>query len=154
MQRHNVCCKRHPNFTQFNKLLQVRPGHISHKQFFHSQKTAKMTFDAVWFPYLAQYILNNSFTFCSASGSTEWCSASLPRYQSSWGQHGAHLGPVGPRWAPFWPHESCYQGTYPFQHSHTVPHSGHSTFIEQCKLCAMDLTDHNDTLIILHHWST
>ena len=30
--------------------------------------------------------------------------------QSSWSQHGAHLGPVGPRWAPYWPHESCYQG--------------------------------------------
>ena len=29
---------------------------------------------------------------------------------SSWGQHGAHLGPVGPRWAPCWPHEPCYQG--------------------------------------------
>ena len=25
------------------------------------------------------------------------------------GQHGAHLGPVGPRWAPCWPHEPCYQ---------------------------------------------
>ena len=36
---------------------------------------------------------------------------SIPRKQSSWGQYGAHLGPVGPRWAPFWPHESCYQGT-------------------------------------------
>ena len=22
-----------------------------------------------------------------------------------------HLGPVGPRWAPCWPHEPCYQGT-------------------------------------------
>ena len=22
--------------------------------------------------------------------------------------HGAHLGPVGPRWAPCWPHEPCY----------------------------------------------
>ena len=27
----------------------------------------------------------------------------LPWYQSSWGQHGAHLGPDGPRWAPCWP---------------------------------------------------
>ena len=26
------------------------------------------------------------------------------------GQHGAHLGPVGPRWAPCWPYEPCYQG--------------------------------------------
>ena len=31
---------------------------------------------------------------------------------SSWGQHGAHLGPVGPRWAPCWPHEPCYHGIY------------------------------------------
>ena len=33
-----------------------------------------------------------------------------PRWQSSWGQQGAHLGPVGPRWAPCWSHEPCYQG--------------------------------------------
>ena len=29
--------------------------------------------------------------------------------------HGAnmgHRGPVGPRWAPCWPHEPCYQGVY------------------------------------------
>ena len=25
------------------------------------------------------------------------------RWQSSWGHHGAHLGPVVPRWAPCWP---------------------------------------------------
>ena len=31
---------------------------------------------------------------------------------SSWGQHGAHLGPVGPRWAPCWPHEPCHQGCF------------------------------------------
>ena len=24
--------------------------------------------------------------------------------------HGANMGPVGPRWAPCWPHEPCYQG--------------------------------------------
>ena len=24
---------------------------------------------------------------------------------------GAHLGPVGPRWAPCWHHEPCYQGS-------------------------------------------
>ena len=35
-----------------------------------------------------------------------------PRWQSSWGQHGAHLGPVGPRWAPCWSHKPCYQGVY------------------------------------------
>ena len=25
--------------------------------------------------------------------------------------HGTHLGPVGPRWAPCWPYEPCYQGS-------------------------------------------
>ena len=35
---------------------------------------------------------------------------SLPREQGLWGQHGAHLGPTGPRWAPRWPHELCYLG--------------------------------------------
>ena len=38
--------------------------------------------------------------------------------QSSWGQHGAHLGPVGPRWAPYCPHEPCYQGSYTTCHIH------------------------------------
>ena len=33
--------------------------------------------------------------------------------------HGAHLGPVGPIWAPCWPHEPCYQGTS-FSHAVTV----------------------------------
>ena len=37
-----------------------------------------------------------------------------PRQQSSWGQPGAPLGPVGPRWAPCWPHEPCYHGVYSF----------------------------------------
>ena len=35
-----------------------------------------------------------------------------PRYQVSWGQHGAHLGSTGPRWAQYWPHEPCYLGLY------------------------------------------
>ena len=30
--------------------------------------------------------------------------------QGSWGQHGAHLGPTGPRWVPCWPHELCHLG--------------------------------------------
>ena len=32
--------------------------------------------------------------------------------QGSWGQHGAHLGPTGPRWDPCWPHEPCYLGSF------------------------------------------
>ena len=35
-----------------------------------------------------------------------------PRYQGSWGLLGANLRPTGPRWAPCWPHEPCYQGMF------------------------------------------
>ena len=34
----------------------------------------------------------------------------IPWEQGLWGQHGAHMGPTGPRWAPCWSHESCYLG--------------------------------------------
>ena len=44
---------------------------------------------------------------------TKWQpSAWRPRQQSSWGPPGGHLGHVGPRWAPCWPHEPGYQGTF------------------------------------------
>ena len=35
-----------------------------------------------------------------------------PCWQGSWGQHGAHLGPTGPRWAPRLPHDLCYLGYF------------------------------------------
>ena len=39
-----------------------------------------------------------------------WYPIMLPREQSSWGQHGAQLGPVGAWCAPWWTHELCYLG--------------------------------------------
>ena len=36
-----------------------------------------------------------------------WLPTQIERFM---GQTWANLGPVGPRWAPCWPHESCYQG--------------------------------------------
>ena len=33
-----------------------------------------------------------------------------PWEQGSWGLHGAHLGPTGPRWALCGPREPCYRG--------------------------------------------
>ena len=33
-----------------------------------------------------------------------------PWQQGSWGLHGAHLGPTGPRSAPCWPRDPCYLG--------------------------------------------
>ena len=34
---------------------------------------------------------------------------------ATWGPLGScrpQMGPVGPRWVPWWPHEPCYQGSY------------------------------------------
>ena len=36
-----------------------------------------------------------------------YCQPRVPWYQDSWGQHGAHLGLAGPKWAPCWP-MTCY----------------------------------------------
>ena len=38
------------------------------------------------------------------------CTTVIARFM---GEHGAHLGPTGPRWAPCWSHEICYLGNYP-----------------------------------------
>ena len=62
-----------------------------------------------WFLYCYRSLdrcINDSFPFSIPPVSL------LPRYQGSWGQHGAHLGPTGPRWAPCWPHEPCYLGLF------------------------------------------
>ena len=42
---------------------------------------------------------------------SEWRPRVTTQIATFMGQHGAHLGPVGPIWAPCWPHEPCYQGT-------------------------------------------
>ena len=65
--------------------------------------------------YLTQYmkrISNSSPTSCAIYGQRNLFQSlsCLPRWQSSWGQNGANLGPIGPRWAPCWLHEPCYLG--------------------------------------------
>ena len=37
-----------------------------------------------------------------------WILNKTPWQQGLFGQHGAHLGPTGPRWVPCSPHELCY----------------------------------------------
>ena len=39
---------------------------------------------------------------------TPQCIQHQPWQQGLLGQHGAHLGPTGPRWSPCWPHKFCY----------------------------------------------
>ena len=51
------------------------------------------------------YIVESIWTISKQSSDT--CN---PKKLSSWGQHEAYLGPVGPRWASCRPHEPCCQG--------------------------------------------
>ena len=53
--------------------------------------------------------------------------------------NGAHRGPVGPRWAPCWPHEPCYLGIY-------VPHNKRLALSHISKILA--------TIIDLVPWSS
>ena len=75
----------------------------------------------VWITYTMKekrgFHLFNSLLDPQISAITN-CNA--PRKHGSWGQHGAHLGPVGLRWAPCWPHESCYHRRYPIARQSTV----------------------------------
>ena len=47
-------------------------------------------------------------------------SGCVSHVESSWGQHGAHLGLVGPRRAPCWPYEACYRVCYLLVFAHTL----------------------------------
>ena len=62
--------------------------------------------------------------------------SSLPKWQSSWGQHGAHLGPVGPSWAPCWPHEPCYQGLHTVHSLNGKKYFGNSLVTKQTNMGA------------------
>ena len=69
-----------------------------------------------YFPYGTYDMRTHTFrceTVTSADAHSLW---SGPFHHKIWKTnpdnkvHGAHLGPVDPRWAPCWPHEFCYQG--------------------------------------------
>ena len=61
---------------------------------------------ALWKIQSRHYSVHLSTLFCPQMD--RWIKWNNPKYQGSWGQHGAHLGPTGPRWVPCWPHELCY----------------------------------------------
>ena len=77
----------------------------------------------------------------------DWLSQCYPWQQGSWGQHGAHLGPVIPRWAPCRPHEPCYLGRI-------ISFSKHDKAQQKAELWAKiycsDLLQINKTVSLIH----
>ena len=55
------------------------------------------------------------------------CIRAFPDRQYSRGRRGAHLGSIGPRWAPHWPRDSCY-----LDHHNTVIRHNSYTIYHQC----------------------
>ena len=81
-------------------------------------------------------LLSGSSFFSSFPGPETLLLQLYPREQSSWGQHGTHLGPVGPRWAPCGRHEpSCYLKYFVLEIRFNV----------SCHRCTDELTICNDT---------
>ena len=62
--------------------------------------------------------------------------------QSSWAQNGAHLGPTGPRWAPCWPHEPCYQGDQS-SYNRGIPLAITVYWLYICVMCPWTLSSMN-----------
>ena len=65
---------------------------------------------------------------------------------TSWGQHGAHLGPVVPRWAPCWPCETCYPGLQCCASPHLCYQNSHTSHSFTVTLISMVIQMH--TIVI------
>ena len=104
-------------FQQHTWRVEVKYGHNSRYQYQISCRITvrRLNLSSILHRKVGIFIRSPTWNVQGISG-TECCLIKSfcihPRYQGSWGQHGAHLGPVGPRCAPCWPHEPCYQGPF------------------------------------------
>ena len=80
----------------------------------------KLGFDPFW--------AGNPTAFCGSypDAGTKWEYSQLAKFM---GPTWAHLGPVDPRWAPCWPHEPCYQGTFAIHAIHIEKFTAGSTWL-------------------------
>ena len=68
-----------------------------------------------WIPGDRFHVKMQSYRYTSSHYKIRLCNGNpytYPEKRSSWGQHGAHLGPTGPRWAQCWSHELGYLGDF------------------------------------------
>ena len=83
---------------------------------FPSQWESNMEIASIWwhrnaFSYEIYYLFWLSATiYCNGSSNIHVTSSQIAKFMGP--TNGAHLVPVGPRWAPCWPHEPCYLGQY------------------------------------------
>ena len=68
------------------------------------------------------------------------------------GQHGAHLGATGPRWAPCWPHELCYLGLYYYEHMEDEEYWGRKAITNTFTVFQLTMWTSCEILIKLGHY--
>ena len=92
--KNSFCCK-----NSYHKGTLVMGS-----RYFHNGKILH------WYNAILIYWNSTQYlTFLWFSLNQQMIDKAIPDSKVHGGQHGAHLGPVGPRWAPCWPHEPCYQ---------------------------------------------
>ena len=108
----SISCETKANFLLF-PFMEVSSQHTKESVFYRLCKTPWVWKKNIFINNRHQYmseiwgsVSNRSKPHVYLHKSSEWC----PKEQGSWGHHKAHLGPVGPRWAPCWSHEPGYQG--------------------------------------------
>ena len=60
-------------------------------------------------PEMVEWYKGRQYNSYRPTEQRTWMATQIAKFM---GQDGAHLVPVGPRWAPYWPHEPCYHGIY------------------------------------------
>ena len=80
-----------------------------------------------------------------------------PWYQGSLGQHGDHLGPIGPRWSPCWPYGLCYLGHWGRDKTEAISRTTFSNAFSWMKMYGFRLRFRWSLflwfkLIIFQHW--
>ena len=102
------------NFTKMHQGFSLRhwdPNKMAYilQTPFSNAFSGMKTFFLFWLNFTDLYSWWYNWQYVCV-GSSDHSAPVRPPQQGSWGQHGDHLGPVVPRWAPCWPHEPSYLG--------------------------------------------
>ena len=68
-------------------------------------------------------------------------------------QHGIHPGPTGPRWAPYWTHEFCYQGGFHWNVSDRQMNCRDLTTWLGNRIVALTMTPGRNTQLFTNKWN-
>ena len=106
--------------SEYSKWYSARSCRLPSIMFLACENSSIKTSSVVHFKLLLVEIMIQGIFFHLPNISymyiAHWICAWVTQFVLYWlctfCQHGTHLGPVGPRWAPCWFHDPCYQGYF------------------------------------------